>query len=121
MALNTSNFKKKIGIKSISNAIIAYEGYPTAFFEAILNQVASSGMQENYANHNVDLVLWIYDKDNWRDALLRNWRVEHLITSEAEGKRVMRDTCKGSLKAINGNDDNCPILLEKMRFNLFPN
>ena len=40
--------------------------------EAILNQVDYSGMQENYANHNVDLILWIYDKDEWREASLRD-------------------------------------------------
>ena len=31
----------------------------------------------------------------------------------------MRATCKDALKAINRNDDNFPILLEKMTFNLF--
>ena len=78
-------------------------------------------MQENYANHNSDLILWIYEKDEWREVLLRDWIVERLITSEAEGKKAMRATCKDSLKAINRNNDNCPILMEKITFNLFSN
>ena len=45
------------------NATIVYEGYPTSLVDYILNQVVSSDTQENYANHNVDLVLWIYEKE----------------------------------------------------------
>ena len=44
---------------------------------------------------------------------------ECLITDEDEVKKAIRATCKDALKAINRNDDNCPILLEKMTFNLF--
>ena len=102
-----------------SNAIAAYEGCPTLVVKAILNQVVSSGTQENYSNHNVDLILWIYEKDERREALLRDWLVERLITSEAEGKKSMRANRKAALKSINRNDHNCPILLEKMTFGLF--
>ena len=101
------------------NAIIAYEGRLTAVIEAILNRVVSSGAQANYSNHNADLILWIYEKDEWREALLRDCMVERLITEEAEGKKSMCATCKAVLKAIHRDDDNCPILLEKMTFNLF--
>ena len=45
--------------------------------------------------------------------------VEHLITAKDEGEKAMRDTCKSALKEINRNDDNCPILPEKIIFNLF--
>ena len=41
------------------NTIVAYEGHPTAVIKAIFNQEVYSGMQEKYANHNVDLILWI--------------------------------------------------------------
>ena len=84
-----------------------------------MNQVVSSGTQEKYSNHNVDLILWAYDKDEWREALLRDWMVERLVTVEAEGRKLMCDTCKAALKAINRNDDNCPIVLEKLTFNIF--
>ena len=61
----------------------------------------------------------MYEKDEWREALLRDWMVERLITADAEGKKLMRATCKAALKAIHRNDDNCTILLEKMTFNIF--
>ena len=41
------------------NAIIAYEGHLAVVVEAILSQVVSSGMRTNYANHNVNPILWI--------------------------------------------------------------
>ena len=43
-----------------TNAIVAYEGHPTAAVEAIFNQVVSSGTQDNYANHNIDRILWLF-------------------------------------------------------------
>ena len=45
--------------------------------------------------------------------------VERLITAKAEGKKAMRATCKDAINAMNRNDDNCPILLAKMTFNIF--
>ena len=101
------------------NAIVAYEGCPTAVFEAIFNQVVSLSTQENYASYNSDLILWIYEKGEWREALLSYWMVERLITVEDEGKKAMCATYKDVIKEINRNYDNCPILLEKMTFNLF--
>ena len=50
-----------------SNAIVAYEWLPTAVIKAILSQLVSSGTQKNYANHNSDLILWVYDKYEWRE------------------------------------------------------
>ena len=57
---------------NLSKAIISYEGRPTAVVEAILSQVVSSSSQGNYTNHNVDLILWIYEKEEWRDELMRD-------------------------------------------------
>ena len=102
-----------------SNSIVAYEGRPTAVAKSILNQLVSSGTQENFANHNFYLILWIYEKDEWSEALLMDWTVECLITVEAEGKKAMRAAFKAVLKSIDRNYDNCPILLEKIAFNPF--
>ena len=106
-------------LSQASNIIISYEGRSTAVVKAILNQVVSSGTQANYANQNADLILWIYEKDEWRKALLRDWMVERLVNTKAEGMKAMRATCEDALNAIKRNDDNCPILLKKMTFNLF--
>ena len=76
-------------------------------------------MQTNYANHNADLTLWIYEKDEWREGLLRDWMVESLITAKSEVKKLMSAICKDVLNEMSRNDDNCPILLEKMALNIF--
>ena len=47
---------------NLSQAIFAYEGCPTAVVESILSQGVSSGTQGNYAYHNIDLALWIYER-----------------------------------------------------------
>ena len=106
-------------LSQASNTIIAYEGRLKAFTKAILSQVVSSDMQTNYENHNADLILWIYERNEWREALLSNWIAERLMTAKTEGKKVMHATSKYALNAMNRNDDNCPILLVKMTFNIF--
>ena len=98
-------------LSQASNVIIAYEVSPTAVVEAILSKVVSSGTRTNYVNHNADLILCIYEKDEWREALLGYWMVKCLITAEAEGKKAMCATCKDALNAMNRNYDNCHIIL----------
>ena len=72
---------------NLSQAIIAYEGCLNAVVESILSQVLSSGTQANHANHNVDLIIWIYKREKWREELLRDWMVEHLISFDEKGKK----------------------------------
>ena len=102
-----------------SNTIISYEGRLKAAVEAIFSQVVYSGTRTNYANHNADLILCIYEKGEWREALLGYWMVKCLITAKAEGKKAMCATCKDALNAMNRNFDNCHIILENMTFNVF--
>ena len=88
MALNIPNSTKfHMTPSQATNAIVTYEGLLTAVVEATLNQLVSSGKQENYANYNSDLILWNYEKNEWRKASIRDWMVEHLITAEAESKK----------------------------------
>ena len=103
----------------LSQAIFAYEGLPTAVFESILSQVVSSCTQGNYAYHNVDLILWIYEREKWREELPRDWIMERLIAAEERGEKETRDTCEAALEGVNKRDDKCPIVLEKMTFNFF--
>ena len=58
---------------NLSQAIVTYEGRPTAVDEFILSQFVLSGTQGNYANHNFDLVLWMYQREELREELLRDW------------------------------------------------
>ena len=59
-----------MNISQATNASISYEGRPTEVSQSILYQVLSSGNQEKNTNHNIDLILWIYEKEEWREELL---------------------------------------------------
>ena len=83
---------------NLSQAIVAYEGRPTAVFESILIQVVSSGNQGNYNSHNVNLILWIYERGEWREELLRDWMMERLISAKEKGKKETCATCKAALE-----------------------
>ena len=104
---------------NLSQSIVAYEVHPTAVVDSILSQVVSSGTQGNYDYHNADLVLCIYEMEEWREELLRYWMVERLIASEEKGKKETRATCKTALEEVNRSNVNCPIVLEKLTFNVF--
>ena len=108
-----------MNLSDATTALIAYEGRPTAAVEAILNQVVSTGTQGNYANHNMELIIWIFEEEQWREELLRDWMVERLHVAAQSGKKEVRAVCKAALKAVNRSDDNCPLVLEKMTFNIF--
>ena len=53
-----------------SDAIISYEGRPTSTVEEIMKQVVATGTQGNCNDHNVDIVLWLYDSEDLREELL---------------------------------------------------
>ena len=72
---------------NLSQSIFAYEGLPTAVVESVLSQVVSSGTQGNYANHNIGLILCIYEREEWREELLRDWMVDRLVAAEEKGKK----------------------------------
>ena len=72
----------------------------TAVFESILSQLVSSDTQGNYFNHNVKIVLWIYEREEWRDELVRDWMVDRLIDAEEKGKKETCATCKADLLEV---------------------
>ena len=72
---------------NLSQAIFAYEGRPTSVVGSILIQFVSSGTQVNCTNHNVDLILCIYKREEWREELPRDWMVERLIDAKEKGKK----------------------------------
>ena len=96
---------------NLSQDIIAYEGCPAAVVESILSQGVSSGTWGNYAYHNVDLVLWIYAREEWREEILRDCMVERLVSAEEKGKKETCANCKAYLEEVNISDDDCPIVI----------
>ena len=104
---------------NLSQAIVAYKDRPDAVVESILSQGVSSGTQVNYAYHNVDLINWIYDREEWREELLRDCMMERLIYVEEKGNKETRATFKADMEEVNRSNDKCPIFLEKLTFNVF--
>ena len=98
---------------NLSQAIVAYDGRPTAVVESTLSHVASSGTQGNYNKHITDLIIWIYERGEWREELLRDWMVERLISAKEEDKKETHVTCKADLEEVNKSNNNFPIVIEK--------
>ena len=94
---------------NLSQDIVAYEGRPTSVVESILSQVVSSGTQVNYANHNVDLILWIYEREEWREELLRYSMVERLISAEDNRKNETHANCKYALEEVKKSTTTAPL------------
>ena len=54
----------------------------------------------------LNIILWIYKREEWREELTRDWIVERLIASEEKGKKETRATCKYDLEEVNKSNDN---------------
>ena len=39
------------------NAIVSFQGRPTPVVEAVMKKVVSNGTENNYATHNIELLL----------------------------------------------------------------
>ena len=115
-------------INSNQQAIIQYQGRPTAAVEQIMRKVVADKSSVSYRNNNIILILWLYDNEEHREEVLRDWMVEDLNRADSldqatNGTRrtrpAVRAACKKALDNINKVDKNCPILLNKLIFNLF--
>ena len=110
------------------NALIPYQGYPTQAVEQIMKRVVVVNFNVSYCNNNIILLLWLYDNEEYREELLQDWKVYRLnrvasSNQPTNGTKkscpVVREVCHKALDDINKADDNCPILLNKLTFNLF--
>ena len=109
-------------------AIIQYQGHLTTVVEQIMRKVVANKSRILYHNNNIILILWLYDNEEHREEVLCDWMVEDLNRADSldqatNGTRraypVVRTVCKKALDSINKVDNNCPILLNKLTFNLF--
>jgi hypothetical protein len=109
-------------------AIIAYQGRLSQAVEAIMNRVVADNSIVTYRNNNIILILWLYDHENYREDVLRDSFVEELIVADSSDQATagtrrkrpaIREVCRKALDNINTVDNNCPVMLEKLTFNLF--
>ena len=88
--------------------------------------------KEGYLNRNVNLVLWLYDNEAICKEFLKAWMVDAMNTADNLDKALvslqqhqsrkranLRKHVKEALRVMNKSDDNCPLILEKMSFNIF--
>ena len=57
-----------------------------------MKRVVSTGTQGNYNNHNIDLIICLYDSENLREELLRYWMVDWLVddyVKDMESKQMI--------------------------------
>eukprot|EP00957_Ditylum_brightwellii_P162259 12354769-Ditylum_brightwellii.AAC.1 len=80
--------------------------------------------EEKYTNKNITLMLWLYNDVSLCDELLHDTFVDELhavAEANAGTKRrpKMQHVCKKMLSTIQQGEDNCPLMLQKMTFNIF--
>ena len=102
-----------------SNAIIAFEDQPTQQVAAILKNVIADRTEKAYATHNTTLLLWLYDDETLRENILKDWMVEALHQAKQSSRSHMKKACKKALMDMDKTYDKCPIVLEKLTFNVF--
>ena len=93
-----------------------------------MKRVVAEKSNISYRNNNIILILWLYDNEEVREDVLSDWMVEKLhransLDSSSErttrSRPAARLVCKQVLDNMNKVDNNCPIVLNKLTFNLF--
>ena len=111
-----------------NNAIIPYQGRPTQAVEQIMKRVVADMSNASYCKNNIILMLWLYDIEEMREELLCDWMVDRMnrVSSSDEAtnatrrsRPAVRAECRKALDEISKADKNCPILLNKLTFNIF--
>jgi len=123
---NHHNNNHQTDFTAQSDALVSYQGRPTNAVENIMRKIVADNSAICYRNSNITFILWIYDNEEIREEFLHDWMVNQLIDAEAEdnilcskNRKHVRAVCRAALESINKNDDNCPIVLSKLCFNLF--
>mmetsp|Transcript_300 Transcript_300/g.531 ORF Transcript_300/g.531 Transcript_300/m.531 type:complete len:160 (+) Transcript_300:103-582(+) len=103
-------------------AIVQYQGRATEEVQKIMKCVVAAKSEEKYLNENIMFLLWLYD-GNFRKEVLRDTFIDALnlaaIQDEGTKRRPkMRKVCRDALNKMQQGADNCPIMLQKLTFNI---
>ena len=106
--------------------IVSFQGRPTGIVQNIMDQMVAENSKIAYRNSNTLFILWLYNKEDLREEVLQDWMVEKLhiaanddLLCNNRKQTEMRRVCYEALEAINRADNNCPIILSKINFNIF--
>ena len=101
-----------------TNSLVAYEGLPSNEVRSIMRRVVAKNSTEKYNLENVKLLLWLYNAEDLREEVLRDSFVDRL-NEASPSLHDMRKVCKEALHAVEKGANNCPIMLQKLSFNIF--
>ena len=109
-----------------STALVPYQGRPTDVVQSIMKQVVADRSRHKYINENILMMIWLFDSELLREAVLFDWAVERMIRADerdqesSKTKRTyLRSECRALLLDVNKDDKNSPIILDKLTFNIF--
>ena len=112
--------------------LVPYNGKPTEKVQTIMNNFVTKTSKKCYTNENVLLMLWLFDMN--AEEYLHDWVVEKAWkandrdeeeneSARKKGKKPMRHNLRQvfreALERSNQHDQNCPVILQRLTFNLF--
>eukprot|EP00957_Ditylum_brightwellii_P011057 838417-Ditylum_brightwellii.AAC.1 len=105
-------------------ALVQHQRATTAAVRKIMKNVVADKSEEKYINENIMLLLWLYGDESLHNKSLHNMFVDelHAVTEAGAGTKrrpKMRNVRKKALSAIQQREDNYPLMLQKMIFNIF--
>ena len=110
------------------SALVLYDNIDqTNEVTEIMGRVVSATSIIKYNNENKTFIFWIHRSDVMiRELLLEEWMIVKLDTAKAldieRGKALMpemRKVCKEVLGAVQKGENNCPIILQSLTFNIY--
>ena len=112
-----------------NQAIIPYAGRQTLDVQVIMNLFVARTSVENYMRNNVNLMLHLFDvnaETHLHDSIIDEAKdadeLDFTLDQKENGKRShLRALCKDRLSKVNKHNNNCPIILETITFNVFSN
>ena len=112
---------------SVSEAIVPYAGKPSSNVQEILNNYVAKSSLKMYDRSNIQLILYLFDIDpemflhsSFLDEALEADDLDFALGWKEKGRRDnLRDLCKKRLETVNKHDKNCPLILQKVTFNVF--
>ena len=95
-----------------------------------MKQIVVDKLNIKYHNNNIIQILCLYNNEEIKEEVLHDWIIDKLNRATSSGEAMtaattrttrpaVRAECQKALDEMNKADNNCPILLNKLAFNVF--
>ena len=107
---------------SNANTLVVYEK-PTDVVIEIMDQYVAPATKTMYTHHNLTFLLWLFDKD--AELYMHDSILDNALTAEeqpSKGNKKRKALCtlfKNCLSKVDKGERSCPIVLQKITFNVF--